>query len=79
MWVLFRPGPYVCAEWEFGGLPPYLLRILISRCVYLDPRYMAAVERYVKALANEVKGLEVTNGGPILMVQVENEYGSFGK
>ncbi|RPE05852.1 beta-galactosidase [Chitinophaga lutea] len=78
MWVLFRPGPYVCAEWEFGGLPPYLLRIPDIKVRCMDPRYMAAVERYVKALAKEVKDLQVTKGGPILMVQVENEYGSFG-
>lgn len=78
MWVLFRPGPYVCAEWEFGGLPPYLLRIPDIKVRCMDPRYMAAVERYVKALAAQVKDLQVTKGGPILMVQVENEYGSFG-
>lgn len=78
MWVLLRPGPYVCAEWEFGGLPPYLLRIPDIKVRCLDPRYMAATERYVKALAEQVKGLQITNGGPILMVQVENEYGSFG-
>lgn len=78
MWVLLRPGPYVCAEWEFGGLPPYLLRIPDIKVRCLDPRYMAAVERYVKALSDQVKPLQVTNGGPILMVQIENEYGSFG-
>lgn len=78
MWVLFRPGPYVCAEWEFGGLPPYLLRIPDIRVRCMDPRYMAAVERYVHALAAQVKDLQVTKGGPILMVQIENEYGSFG-
>lgn len=78
MWVLLRPGPYVCAEWEFGGLPPYLLRIPDIKVRCMDPRYMAATERYIKALSEQVKGLQVTNGGPILMVQVENEYGSFG-
>jgi beta-galactosidase len=78
MWVLLRPGPYVCAEWEFGGLPPYLLRIPDIKVRCLDPRYIAATERYIKALSEQVKGLQVTNGGPILMVQVENEYGSFG-
>lgn len=78
MWVLLRPGPYVCAEWEFGGLPPYLLRIPDIKVRCMDQRYMAATARYVKALAEQVKGLQVTNGGPILMVQVENEYGSFG-
>ncbi|SFD51225.1 beta-galactosidase [Chitinophaga sp. CF118] len=78
MWVLLRPGPYVCAEWEFGGLPPYLLRIPDIKVRCMDPRYMEATERYLKALSEQVKGLQITNGGPIIMVQVENEYGSFG-
>jgi beta-galactosidase len=78
MWILLRPGPYVCAEWEFGGLPPYLLRIPDIKVRCMDPRYMAATERYIKALSEQVKDLQVTNGGPIIMVQVENEYGSFG-
>jgi beta-galactosidase len=78
MWVLLRPGPYVCAEWEFGGLPPYLLQIPDIKVRCMDPRYMEAAERYVKALSEQVKPLQITNGGPILMVQVENEYGSYG-
>ncbi|GAA0547156.1 beta-galactosidase [Chitinophaga japonensis] len=78
MWVLLRPGPYVCAEWEFGGLPPYLLRTPGIKVRCMDPRYMTAVERYVKTLAAVVKPLLVSNGGPILMVQIENEYGSYG-
>ena len=78
MWVLLRPGPYVCAEWDFGGLPAYLLRDpeMKVRCLY--PGYMAAAERYIRALARVVKPLQVTEGGPILMVQIENEYGSYG-
>jgi len=47
MWVLFRPGPYVCAEWEFGGIPPYLLSIPDIKLRCRDPRYMVAVERYL--------------------------------
>lgn len=78
MWVMLRPGPYVCAEWEFGGLPPYLLRIPDIKVRCLDSRYMEAVERYVTALSAQVKPLLVSNGGPIIMVQVENEYGSYG-
>lgn len=78
MWVLLRPGPYVCGEWDFGGLPPYLLRTPDIKVRCLDPRYMEAVTRYAKALSEQVKPLLVTNGGPILMMQVENEYGSFG-
>ncbi|MDD4646379.1 MAG: beta-galactosidase, partial [Bacteroidales bacterium] len=78
MWVLFRPGPYVCAEWELGGIPPYLLRIPDIKLRCRDPRYMVPVERYLGELAKQIKPLLVTHGGPILMVQVENEYGSFG-
>jgi beta-galactosidase len=78
MWALLRPGPYVCAEWDFGGLPPYLLRIPDIKVRCMDPRYMDAVERYLKKMASLVKPLMVTNGGPILMIQIENEYGSFG-
>lgn len=78
MWVLFRPGPYVCAEWELGGIPPYLLRIPDIKLRCRDPRYMVAVERYLGEMAKQITPLLVSNGGPILMVQIENEYGSFG-
>ncbi len=78
MWVLLRPGPYVCAEWDFGGLPPYLLRIFDIKIRCMDSRYMAAVERYLSALAPMVKPFLAANGGPILMIQIENEYGSYG-
>lgn len=78
MWVLLRPGPYVCAEWDFGGLPPYLLRYPDIKIRCMDPRYMVAAQRYISALAKEVTSLQCTNGGPILMVQIENEYGSYG-
>ena len=78
MWVLLRPGPYVCAEWDFGGLPTYLLKIPDIRIRCMDPRYLSAVNRYIKRLAKEVRSLQCTQGGPILMVQIENEYGSFG-
>jgi len=78
MWVMFRPGPYVCAEWDFGGLPPYLLSIPDIKLRCLDPRYMAAVTKYVHEVSSQIKPLLVTNGGPVIMVQVENEYGSYG-
>lgn len=78
MWVLLRPGPYVCGEWEFGGLPPYLLRTPDIKVRCMEPRYMEAVARYVGAVAAEVKPLLVSQGGPVIMVQVENEYGSYG-
>ena len=78
MWVLLRPGPYACAEWEFGGLPPYLLRIPDIKVRCMDTRYMDAVKRYIKNLAAQVAPLQITKGGNILMVQIENEYGSYG-
>ena len=78
MFLILRPGPYVCAEWDFGGLPSYLLAIPDIKVRCMDPRYTQAVERYIKTLAIQVKDLQVTKGGPILMVQVENEYGSYG-
>ena len=78
MWLIIRPGPYVCAEWEFGGIPPYLLRIPDLKVRCLDSRYMAAAERYMKKLAEVLKPFLVTNGGPVLMMQIENEFGSYG-
>ncbi|HTY60110.1 MAG TPA: beta-galactosidase family protein, partial [Bacteroidota bacterium] len=78
MFVLLRPGPYVCAEWDFGGLPPYLLRIPDIKVRCMDPRYMEAAGRYIERLASVVRPLLVTHGGPVLMVQIENEYGSYG-
>jgi beta-galactosidase len=78
MWVYLRPGPYICGEWDMGGLPPYLLR---DRSIKLrdrhDPDYMAAVKRYIAAIAPKIAPLMVDAGGPILMLQVENEYSSF--
>ena len=78
MWVLLRPGPYVCAEWDFGGLPSYLLQTPDIKIRCMDAIYMAAVTRYITRLSKEVAPLQCDKGGPILMVQIENEYGSYG-
>ncbi len=78
MFLILRPGPYVCAEWEFGGLPSYLLAVPDIKVRCMDLRYTEAAERYIKTLAIQVKDLQVTKGGPVLMVQIENEYGSYG-
>jgi beta-galactosidase len=78
MWVIIRPGPYVCAEWEFGGLPPYLLRNQGIKIRCMDPVYMKAVERYIARLSDILRPHLITNGGPVLMIQIENEYGSYG-
>lgn len=78
MWVILRPGPYCCAEWDLGGIPSYLLKIPDIKLRCSDPRYLKAAERYLTRLATVVKPLQVTQGGPILMLQIENEYGSYG-
>ncbi len=78
MFVLLRPGPYVCAEWDFGGLPPYLLKDPEIKVRCMNPHYIQAAGRYLGKLAEVVKPLQVSHGGPILMMQIENEYGSYG-
>lgn len=79
MWVYLRPGPYVCAEWDYGGLPPYLLRQNDIRVrSKADPRYMAAVRRLIGEYAQRIAPLMAPAGGPVLMLQLENEYASFG-
>jgi beta-galactosidase len=78
MWVILRPGPYACAEWDFGGYPAWLLRSPPVAVRSRDPRFLAASARWLTRLGMELAPLQVTHGGPILMVQVENEYGSYG-
>jgi len=76
--VILRPGPYVCGEWEFGGYPSWLLkdRNLVLRSN--DPKYIAAMSAWFRRLGQEIAPLLLPNGGPIIAVQVENEYGSIG-
>jgi beta-galactosidase len=76
--VILRPGPYVCAEWDLGGLPAWLLKTPDMRLRTRDPHYIDAVRRYIDRFAREVRPLLSTNGGPVLLLQVENEYGSYG-
>jgi len=78
LYVILRPGPYACAEWEFGGYPAWLLKdhSLVVRSS--DPKFIEPAARWIKRLGQELAPLEVGNGGPIILVQVENEYGSFG-
>jgi hypothetical protein len=78
LFVLLRPGPYTCAEWDFGGLPDWLLSIPDIKIRCMDERYMAAVKKYIINIAEQIKDLQNTDGGPILMLQIENEYGSYG-
>ncbi len=76
--VIVRPGPYICAEWEFGGLPSWLLSYpgMALRCN--DPKYLEKVRPYYRELLSRVRPHLTTNGGRIMMMQVENEYGSYG-
>jgi len=78
LYVIVRPGPYACAEWDFGGLPVWLLRTPDIKIRCMDSRYMTACDAYVKKLAECLRPLLVANGGPVLMIQIENEYGSYG-
>jgi beta-galactosidase len=78
LYVLLRPGPYICAEWDGGGLPSWLLAEPGIRLRSDDPRYLAAVDAYFAALLPAVVPLLGTRGGPVLAVQVENEYGAHG-
>lgn len=76
LFVILRPGPYVCAEWEFGGYPWWLQnnKDLIIRT---NQPFLDSCKVYINKLAEQVKGLQMSKGGPIIMVQVENEFGSY--
>ena len=77
LFVLLRPGPYVCAEFDFGGYPYWLQKDSTLKWRSDNPAFLAACERYLNALGKELAPHTVTNGGNIIMVQVENEYGSY--
>ncbi|WP_372009496.1 beta-galactosidase family protein [Paenibacillus chitinolyticus] len=76
--VIVRPSPYICAEWEFGGLPAWLLKDSEMQLRCSDPKFLAKVDAYYDVLLPKFVPLLCTNGGPIIAMQVENEYGSYG-
>ncbi|WP_119289536.1 glycoside hydrolase family 35 protein [Streptomyces sp. YIM 130001] len=78
LWAIVRPGPYICAEWENGGLPYWLTGRLGRRVRTRDPEYLAEVERWFRVLLPQVAARGYDRGGPVIMVQAENEYGSYG-
>lgn len=78
LWVVLRPSPYVCAEWEFGGYPYWLQneKGLIVRSK--EPKYLQEYKNYIIEVGKQLAPLQINHGGNILMVQIENEYGSYG-
>ena len=79
MYVIVRPGPYVCAEWEMGGLPWWLLKKKDIKLREQDPYFMERVKIFEQKVGEQLAPLTIQNGGPIIMIQVENEYGSYGE
>ena len=79
LWVILRPSPYVCAEWEFGGYPYWLQneKGLVVRSK--EEQYLKEYKNYIMAVGKQLAPLQINHGGNILMVQIENEYGSYGK
>ncbi|XP_029303032.1 beta-galactosidase-1-like protein 2 isoform X1 [Cottoperca gobio] len=79
LWVILRPGPYICAEWDLGGLPSWLLRDKNMKLRTTYPGFTDAVDSFFNHLIEKVVPLQYSKGGPIIAVQVENEYGSYAK
>lgn len=75
--VILRPGPYACAEWEFGGYPWWLQNVEGLELRRDNAPFLEYTKKYINRLYQEVAHLQITQGGPIIMVQVENEFGSY--
>ncbi|WP_206788898.1 beta-galactosidase family protein [Amycolatopsis sp. MtRt-6] len=78
MYAIVRPGPYICAEWDNGGLPAWLFRDPAVGVRRYEPKYLDAVRDYLTKVYEVVVPHQIDRGGPVLLVQVENEYGAFG-
>lgn len=76
--AIVRPGPFICSEWDFGGIPAWLLGKPNMRIRCMNDEWIRAVERYFGEVLPRLEKLQWTQGGPIVMMQVENEYGSVG-
>ncbi len=76
--VIVRPGPYICAEWEFGGLPWWIQTDENMEIRCSNKAYIECFDRYLDKLFEQVRPLLCTNGGPVIMMQIENEYGYYG-
>ncbi|WP_413476242.1 glycoside hydrolase family 35 protein [Latilactobacillus fuchuensis] len=78
LYVIVRPSPFICAEWEFGGLPGWLLKYPEMNYRTSDPLFIEKVQHFYQAILSRLSRFQITEGGNILMMQVENEYGSYG-
>ncbi|HVG41811.1 MAG TPA: beta-galactosidase family protein, partial [Chitinophagaceae bacterium] len=78
LWVILRPSPYVCAEWEFGGYPYWLQKEKDLVVRSKEANYLQAYKNYIMAVGKQLAPLQINHGGNVLMVQIENEYGSYG-
>ncbi|WP_431277929.1 beta-galactosidase [Leifsonia poae] len=78
MYAIVRPGPYICAEWDNGGLPAWLFTDPAVGIRRSEPTFVAAVGRYLDRVLSIVAPRQITEGGPVILVQVENEYGAYG-
>lgn len=78
LWVILRPSPYVCAEWEFGGYPYWLQNEKGLRVRSTEPKYLEVYKNYIHQVGKQLAPYLITHGGNILLVQIENEYGSYG-
>uniref|UniRef100_A0A8W8LK22 Glycoside hydrolase 35 catalytic domain-containing protein n=1 Tax=Magallana gigas TaxID=29159 RepID=A0A8W8LK22_MAGGI len=77
LFVIFRPGPYICAEWDWGGMASWLLKDPDIKVRSNYPPYVEAVRRFYNDLIPRITDLQRSNGGPIIAMQVENEFGSY--
>lgn len=78
LFVILRPGPYICAEWDMGGLPSWLMAIPGMKLRCYHEGFLSKVRNYFKELFHQIRPYLSENGGPVIAVQVENEYGSYG-
>ncbi|GAA4480562.1 beta-galactosidase family protein [Microbacterium panaciterrae] len=76
--AIVRPGPYICAEWHNGGLPVWLTRDERIRLRSSDPAFLAEIETYLRRVSEIVVPRQIDRGGPVVLVQIENEYGAYG-
>ena len=79
LYVILRPGPYICSEWDNGGIPSWLLKNRDLRIRSFNPAWMDAVRNYFAELLPRIRKYEYDNGGPVIAMQIENEYGSYGR